>query len=155
MLRERPRCSCSIITTLIMHIPLQCPKPPYLPQPLCSMDVRSHCVVYVERPLYLKHCRKFWNSRATRFLCSNFLSFSERKKDSAKKTLSFFVQWHLLLSSSLYFLFFFPNLVSLSFSFYTPANLYASCAFTPHFPMLALGILTVEKSVCLGVERVC
>lgn len=52
---ELVRCACSIITSLIVCIPRQRPKPPYLPLPLCSIDVRSQRVVYVERDHYISY----------------------------------------------------------------------------------------------------
>ena len=117
-----------------MHIPLQWPRPPYLPQPLCSMDVRSRRVVHVERDHYI------WNSAGTSettgTLFYNFLSSSVFFKLSFLWFFfGFFCAWrHLLLLFSLYFLFSPPPHSSPSLFISPPTNLYASHAFTLHFP---------------------
>lgn len=68
------RCACSIITSLIVCIPRQCPKPPYLPLPLCSVDVRSQRVVSVERDHYISNSAG--TSETTGTLSSRLIIYS-------------------------------------------------------------------------------
>ena len=136
-----------------VHIPPQWPRPPYLPQPLCSMDVRSRRVLYIERDHYI------WNSTGTSettgTLSYNFLSSSIFWNSPSCDFFWVFCAWrHLLLLFSLYSPP--PTTPPLVFLYLPHQSLCLECFHTP-FSMLALGIPTVENSCLfhLSVETVC
>lgn len=84
-----------------MHIPLQWSKLPYLPQPLCQMNVRSPFVGNAERQSYLKLWH-FSNNRDTPCLSLPFI-FSSLALSLLLLRFAFCVQWHMLLFFFLYF----------------------------------------------------
>ncbi len=113
-----------------------CVHPTAVPQTTISASATLYngcqitpCGLCWERPLYLKHCRNFWNNRDTQFLCSNFLSSSVF--DTILLVILSFVCGDTCSFSSLFISFFSPS-PSLFIS--PPTNLYASHAFTLHCP---------------------
>lgn len=125
-----------------MCIPRQCPKPPYLPQPLCWIDVRSQRVVYVERDHYISNSAV--TSETTGTLSSFLIIYSHPLFfDTILRVILSVMRGDTCSFSSL----FISSPPTLSFYISPHQSLWLACFHTP-FSMLALGIPTVENSAC-------